>query len=168
MHSHRRRLRRDPVELNITAFMNLIVVLVPFLLTTVVFSRVATLEVNLPAAAAGPVDIRRDLQLEITIRPDAFEVGDRNSGLIQRIASNRNGYDYQALSELIQGIKARFPQKAEATILLEPGTAYDTLVQVMDTVRNADLAQGGAMTSVELFPDISIGDAPRAAAGRSS
>jgi len=48
----RRRIRRqnDPVELDITAFMNLMVILVPFLLITAVFSRMAILELNLPSA----------------------------------------------------------------------------------------------------------------------
>ena len=40
------------VELNITAFMNLMVILVPFLLITAVFSRITVLELNLPALNA--------------------------------------------------------------------------------------------------------------------
>lgn len=159
MRSRKRRLRRHSVELDITAFMNLIVVLVPFLLTSVVFSRLAILELNLPAGAAGPTELKRDLQLEITIRPEALEVGDRNSGLIQRIARNDQGHDYPALSELMQNLKARFPQKQEATILLESETAYDTLVQVMDAVRVAT-PNAGTPARRELFPEISIGDAP--------
>lgn len=162
MRSTKRRLRRHPVELNITAFMNLIVVLVPFLLSSVVFSRLAILEMNLPTGAAGPTELKRDLQLEITIRADALEVGDRNIGLIQRIRSTPSGHDYQALSELMQQLKAKFPDKAEATVLLEPETKYDTLVQVMDAVRIAKVEQGGATLNRELFPEISIGDAPRA------
>lgn len=168
MHSRKRRLRRHPVELDITAFMNLIVVLVPFLLSSVVFSRLSVLDLNLPGAAAGPVEVKRDLQLEVTIRPDALEVGDRNSGLIQRIARTAQGHDYRALSELMQHLKARFPQKIEATILSEPETPYDTLVQVMDAVRVASIAEGKTSRSIELFPEISIGDAPRAAGGRAS
>jgi biopolymer transport protein ExbD len=51
MKSRRLRTRRskDPADLDITAFMNLMVVLVPFLLITAVFSRLAVLELNLPA-----------------------------------------------------------------------------------------------------------------------
>lgn len=161
MRAHKRRLRRHSVELDITAFMNLIVVLVPFLLSSVVFSRLAVLDLNLPAAASGPVDVRKDLQLEVTIRPDMLEVGDRNSGPIQRIPKKADGHDYRALSELMQQLKTRFPQKAEATILSEPETPYDTLVQVMDAVRVTHVQQGGVSRSMELFPEISIGDATR-------
>lgn len=162
MHSQKRRLRRRAAELDITAFMNLIVVLVPFLLSSVVFSRLAVLDLNLPAAASGPTEVKRDLQLEVTIRPDALEVGDRNIGMIQRIRNTSAGYDYVALSELVEQLKTKFPDKAEATILLEPDTSYDTLVQVMDVVRVGKSEQGGVMHNRELFPEISIGDAPLA------
>ena len=39
---------QEVVELNITAFLNLMVILVPFLLVTAVFSRMTILELNLP------------------------------------------------------------------------------------------------------------------------
>ncbi len=158
-----RRLKKHGVQLDITAFMNLIVVLVPFLLTSVVFSRLAILEMNLPAAAAGPTDVKpQQLQLEVIIRPQALEVSDRNSGLIKSIGNNAQGYDYLALSELIQQLKTRFPDKLEATILPEAQTSYDTLVQVMDTVRTVRTSKTGASVYRELFPEISIGDAPPA------
>ncbi|MEE9142428.1 MAG: biopolymer transporter ExbD, partial [Gammaproteobacteria bacterium] len=48
--------RRDPAELNITAFMNLMVVLVPFLLITAVFSRMAVLELYLPNSVTDTND----------------------------------------------------------------------------------------------------------------
>ena len=156
-----RRLRRHTVQLDITAFMNLIVVLVPFLLTSVVFSRLAVLELNLPAAAAVPAEVKQELQLEVIIRPQALEVSDRRSGLIKRIDNNAQAYDYLALSELMQQLKARFPDKLDATILSEPQTPYDTLVQVMDAVRTVRVTPAGAAgVHRELFPEISIGDAP--------
>ncbi|MBI3899556.1 MAG: biopolymer transporter ExbD [Gammaproteobacteria bacterium] len=166
MRSHKRRLKRDPVALDITAFMNLIVVLVPFLLTSVVFSRLAVLELNLPTAASGPTEMPRDLQLEITIRPDALEVGDRNTGLLQRFAATKDGHDYPALSAFLQQLKARYPDKIEATILSEQETSYDTLVQVLDAVRMVPADAAKSTAAHELFPDISIGDAPRAPQAR--
>ena len=44
--THRRK--HPAAELNITAFMNLMVVLVPFLLMTAVFSHITILDLNLP------------------------------------------------------------------------------------------------------------------------
>jgi len=162
-----RRLRKQAVELDITAFMNLIVVLVPFLLSTAVFSRLAILELNLPAASSSFNNLKESLQLEIVIRRDGFDVGDRVGGLIRRVGNSANGYDYLALSALMQQLKTRFPDKLEATVLAEPDTAYNVLVQTMDAVRSAKVLQAGSSSQIELFPDISVGDAPVAGSGKS-
>ncbi len=163
----RRRLRRrtgqhDPGEINITAFMNLMVILVPFLLITAVFSRITILELNLPAAGTARADNKPAFVLEIIVRSDVIEVGDRSGGLIRRIDVGDNGHDFQQLSSVLQQVKARFPDKLDATVLLEPEIAYDTLVQVMDSVRAAPVVQAGSLQLAELFPEISIGDAPPA------
>jgi biopolymer transport protein ExbD len=155
-----RRLRKHAPGLDITAFMNMIVVLVPFLLTTTVFSRMAVLELSLPAQSSGFDKLKGDLQLEVVIRRDALEVGDRLAGLLQRVENTDKGYDFRALSALMQQLKARFPNKVEATILAEPETSYDILVQTMDAVRVARTSRPGSAGNVELFPEISVGDAP--------
>lgn len=87
-------------------------------------------------------------------------MGDRIGGLIQRIPATATGPDLRALSQLIQQIKVRFPDKLEASVLAEPNTSYDTLVQVMDAVRSGHMAKDGKVVRSELFPQISIGDAP--------
>jgi biopolymer transport protein ExbD len=161
-----RRLHKKPAALEITAFLNLIVVLVPFLLSTAVFSRLAVLQLTLPAQSSGVDALKpNDLHLEVVIRPDAIEVGDRNGGLVQRIANSPTGYDYRTLSQLMEQIKTKFPDKTDASVLAEADTPYDVLVQVMDAVRMGRQVQGANMVRVDLFPDISVGDAPVRAAG---
>lgn len=155
-----RRRRMEAEEMNITAFMNLMVILVPFLLITAVFSRVAILELNLPASASGNPPPTQTVSIEVTIRRDALEVGSREQGVIRRIARRTDGAEFRELSDIMQSIKSRFPDKLDATVLAESDTAYDTLVQVMDSVRTAEIGAGKARTHVELFPEISVGDAP--------
>ncbi len=156
-----RRLRKTPAHLEITAFINLIVVLVPFLLSTAVFSRLAVIDLSLPAQSSGVAQLKvNDLQLEVVIRPDALEVGDRMGGLIERIPFKDAAPDVKALSRLVQQVKAKYPDKQDATVLAQPDTPYDTLVQVMDALRAGHVVQGGKLVRGELFPNISIGDAP--------
>ncbi|HEY6240965.1 MAG TPA: biopolymer transporter ExbD [Burkholderiales bacterium] len=155
-----RRLRKHGLGLDITAFMNMIVVLVPFLLTTTVFSRLAVLELSLPAQSSGFDQLKGDLQLEIVIRRDALEIQDRMGGLIRRVENTNKGYDFPALSALMQQLKTRYPDKVEATILAEPDTSYDVLVQTMDAVRAVRTTGSSRISHVDLFPEISIGDAP--------
>jgi biopolymer transport protein ExbD len=158
-----RRLRKEAAHLEITAFINLIVVLVPFLLSTAVFTRLAVIDLALPARSSGALEQLKpgELKLEIVVRADALEVGDRIGGLIERIPAAAGGApDTHALQSLMQSIKAKFPDATQATVLAEPNTPYDTLVRVMDAVRAGHLLRDGAAVKAELFPDISIGDAP--------
>ena len=153
----------ETAELNITAFMNLMVILVPFLLITAVFSRLAVLELNLPGSSNEPVDPQEQtFQLEVIVRQDKIEVGDRNQGLLGIYPNGVEGYDYDALADKLAELKERYPTKTDASILLEQDIAYDTLVQVMDTVRVGQEIdeENQQIIRSDLFPDISIGDAP--------
>jgi len=157
-----RRPRRhiEAAELNITAFMNLMVILVPFLLITAVFSRLAILELNLPGSSSEPAaEQQQTLTLEVTVRADMIEIGDRNQGLLSRIPNTEDGYDLETLADKLKAIKARFPDKLDATLLFEPDIPYDVLVQVMDKVRVAETVVAGSLVKGELFPEISVGDA---------
>jgi len=152
----------DTAELNITAFMNLMVILVPFLLITAVFSRLAIIELTLPGSSTEPVDPQEQtFQLEVIVRKDKIEVGDRNQGLLGIYPSSEDGeYDYEALSGKLSELKDRYPNKTDASILFESDIAYDTLVQVMDRVRIEEEIVEDSIMHSDLFPDISIGDAP--------
>lgn len=157
-----RRLRKHAADIEVTAFINLIVVLVPFLLSTAVFTRMAVLDVNLPAQTNAAIEQVKgnDLKLEVVIRPDALDVADRIGGLIGRIAMVNGQYDIKELGTLVQTIKAKFPDTTTATVLAQPNTPYDVLVQVMDAVRESQTVNGSKVVRTALFPDISIGDAP--------
>ena len=153
--------RNDSAELNITAFMNLMVILVPFLLITAVFSRLAILELNLPGSSSEPVEPQEQtFQLEVIVRQEKIEVGDRNQGLLGVYPNGDDGYDFEALRTKLSELKKRYPTKTDASILLEQDIPYDTLVQVMDTVRVAERPDAQSVVRSDLFPDISIGDAP--------
>ncbi len=157
-----RRLRKHAADVEVTAFINLIVVLVPFLLSTAVFTRMSVLDVNLPAQSSAAVEkiTGPDLKLEVVLRADAIDVGDRIGGLIERVAMTGGRHDTAGLSQLMQSIKAKFPDATAATILARPDTPYELLVEVMDAVRERQTVAGAKIERSALFPDISIGDAP--------
>ncbi|HEY9181558.1 MAG TPA: biopolymer transporter ExbD [Gammaproteobacteria bacterium] len=162
-HRSRRQRHKEAEELNITAFMNLMVVLTPFLLITAVFSRLAILELNLPAGQSqASADEPPGFQLEITVREAGIEVGDRNAGTLSRIEKVGGDYRLDELSAYLARVKAQFPDKIDATVLLEPEISYQTLVAVMDRVRVAETRDpaDNRVVKSDLFPEVSIGDAP--------
>ena len=54
---------------------------------------------------------------------------------MSRIENTPEGYDLEQLNDYLVRVKERFPEKADATLLLEPDISYQVLVEVMDTVR---------------------------------
>jgi biopolymer transport protein ExbD len=158
---HYRRRTTDPAELDMTTFLNLMVVLVPFLLITAVFSRITIVELNLPSAAAGAVPSEPALRVEVIVREGGLELTNGTS-VIAKIPKVEDTYDLATLSELIQSLKRDHPDEQDASVLLEPEIEYDHLIQVMDAVRSAELPQpdGEGVTRVALFTELSIGDAP--------
>ncbi len=151
---------RKPAELLLVPMIDIFTVLVTFLLMTAVFSRTVILQLNLPAAQTEFREPPPGLQLEIMVRKDQLQVADRNTGPLATLPNTAGGYNYDGLTDYLKRVKAKFPDKTDATILLEPDTLYDTVVQVMDRVRVFEVKEGLNTLQAELFPDISMGDAP--------
>ena len=154
------RHHRKPAELLLVPMIDIFTVLVTFLLMTAVFSRTVILQLNMPASQTEFRDPPPGLQLEVMVRKGLLQVADRNSGPLATFPNTAAGYDYDGMTEYLKRVKAKFTEKTDATILLEPDTPYDILVQVMDRVRVFEVSQGLNTVQAELFPDISIGDAP--------
>ncbi len=156
-------------DLNIVPMIDMMVILVFFLLFTAVFSHTNILELNLPAPNSSVPELPKGLNLEIIVRQNEIAVADRNSGVLKTLQKVDGDYDYQGLSTFLQEVKAKYPTVLAASVLLEPNIPYDVLVQTMDNVRVWQNRAGIGMQNVELFPDISVGDAPlvgAAAGGR--
>jgi len=77
-----------------------------------------------------------------------------------RFGSASEGYAYKALSERLLEVKNQRPAESRITLLVAPATSHDTLVQTMDAVRVTPSENGRVLR--ELFPNISLGDAPPA------
>jgi biopolymer transport protein ExbD len=154
------RHNRKPAELLLVPMIDIFTVLVTFLLMTAVFSRTVILQINMPASQTEFREPPPGLQIEVMVRKDLLQVADRNSGPLATLPNKDTGYDYDGLTEYLKRVKAKFPEKTDATVLLEHDTPYDILVQVMDHVRIFEVSQGLTTVQAELFPDISIGDAP--------
>jgi biopolymer transport protein ExbD len=151
---------RRPAELLLVPMIDIFTVLVTFLLMTAVFSRTVILQINMPASQTEFREPPPGLQIEVMVRKNLLQVADRNTGPLATLPNKDSGYDYDGLTDYLKRVKAKFPEKTDATILLESDTPYDILVQVMDRVRVFEATQGLNTVQAELFPDISIGDAP--------
>ena len=148
-------------EIDVTTFLNLMVVLVPFLLITAVFSRLTIVELNLPSGAGGPGEEQDTFRVEVIVREAGIEIGN-GTAVIAAIPKVAGEYDFDSLSDLMVVLKRERPEHEEASVLMESHIPYDYLIRTMDTVRSVELP-----TDVEnefelfaLFTEISVGDAP--------
>ena len=160
-HNKRRRGMKENLDLDITTFLNLMVVLVPFLLISAVFSRVTILELSVPTGAGASAMSNPDFTIEVVVRKTGLELANGVS-VVAAMPKKDGEYDFNQLSEMLVRLKKDYPQKEDATVLMEPDIEYDSLIQVMDRVRETELPDEGGeeVRKVELFPLISIGDAP--------
>ncbi|XPF94827.1 biopolymer transporter ExbD [Colwellia sp. RE-S-Sl-9] len=171
-----RRLRRhrgEEAELDITSFMNLMIVLVPVLLLSLVFSQVRILNLQLPVSAAGESpeqeQSEEEKQLELVITKDSLYLNYPAGVLLKTFdLSTDEGqttrYNFVALSSFLQDLKLTFQQKniekSDIVILLSPDVNYQSIVTAMDTVRSFKAVVAANLVNAELFPNISLGDAP--------
>jgi biopolymer transport protein ExbD len=139
------------------------VVLVPFLLITAVFSRIAIVELNLPSNSSTSAGEQPDFRLEVIVRESGLEIGNGKS-IIAALPKQEGEYDLQTLSSYVVSLKEDYPGQEAASVLLEPTIPYDYLIQVMDVVRSVELPGGdqieGEFARMALFPQISVGEAP--------
>ena len=158
------RKHRRPAELMLVPMIDIFTVLVTFLLMTAVFSRTVILELKLPSQSTEFVEPPPGLELEVLLRQDMVQVADRKTGPLATFKRDSRDvpYDLAGLSAYLQTVKARYPDMTDATLLLEKDIPYDSLVQVMDTVRILEQKQDFTTVQAELFPNVSIGDAPEA------
>ena len=169
-----RRASAQPTELDMTTFLNLMVVLVPFLLISAVFSRITIVELDMPSSQGGPEADKPELRIEVIVRDAGFEITN-GKVTIASVPQVDDAYDLRTLNELAISLKLDHPDATQASVLLEPQIEYDHLIQVMDAVRSASLNSYGDVVQdedeaqaeteempmrVALFTNISIGDAP--------
>lgn len=160
MRRKHRRLRQD-ADLDITAFMNLMIVLVPILLINMIFAHTSVLELNFPESSNPAEDQPEILQLQVMILEDQLVVADSKGGVIKQVKNLDGKHDFALLGKVMQEIKSRVPHKKDVTLMAKKDTSYQTLVSVMDKVRSYKAVVAGSVVNAELFPEISIADAPK-------
>lgn len=157
----RRVRRKRSTELNLVSMIDILTVLMFFLLVNSI--GLSILGINLPSDSTSVAEPPPH-SLAVVVRKGDFVLSD-NGFAIRTVPLKADGaYDYDSLAALMRETKKQLPGESKITLLSEPGIAYEVLVSVMDAVR-VDSAAVGPDT-VELFPQISLGDAPPAAGAK--
>lgn len=168
--SFRRNASHREAELNMTPVMNLMVCLIPLLLTSAQFIKIGVIDLNLPPAVGtavsqleAPKESAKKLDLAITITDKGFFISSSlailrsSDGAGPSIPRNENGdYDFADLSVKLFEIKKKalgnFPDTDKIIIQAEPEIDYQLLVTTMDAARSITRDD----KKYTLFPDVSL------------
>ncbi len=166
---HYKRRSKETYEIDVTTFLNLMVVLLPFLLITAVFSRMTIVELNLPSSSGGPSSHEDNFRIEVIVREEGIEISN-GSSIIASVPKKDDEFDLETLSDFMIELKRDYPNQDAASVLMEPRIPYDYLIRVMDVVRSVEVTKSIEVTDdeqaepevqlVALFTEISVGDAP--------
>ncbi|VUD68835.1 hypothetical protein TDB9533_04194 [Thalassocella blandensis] len=158
----------EPADIDVTSFMNLMIVLVPVLLMTMAFTQTAVLEIKLPELTGGAA-LTQDPQakLEIEITDEGYRIFYPETTMIQQIPliEGEEGmtYDQQALSEFLQYLKRENPEKRDVLLRSQRDIVYQDIVRTMDTMKSYRTVIAASVVEIELFPEISLDDARKKA-----
>lgn len=173
--STRRKSRGEQINLNLVPILDTLVTLIAFLLFTSSFIALVSIESVAPVVASAD-DVRerakkdeKPLQLTVSIKDNETEVWSPfNKVPSQRFPHGPEGEpDLMGIHAALIGIKEKFPQETKVVLAPGPGTAYDQLVAVMDTLRMrlpgdpplfAKDAQGNDAPVKTLFPEVIFGN----------
>lgn len=165
----KKRVQKE-ADLDITSFMNLMIILVPVLLMSMVFSHVTVLDLKLPDLSADSSSADEDSEnqaLEVVILPQRFVVNYPAGTPLKEVPKRDGQYDYPLLADVLQEVKRQLAEKGiekrDIFILSQADTDYQTIVTTMDTVRSFKAVVAASVVNAELFPEISLGDAPQGA-----
>src|SRR5687767_15846598 len=86
--------KHEHSEINLVSMIDMMTILVFFLLVHGGFIRLAVLQLNLPSASTESQLEAPAFELEITVREAAIEIGDRATGLLNRVEKTDAGYDF--------------------------------------------------------------------------
>lgn len=135
----------EPIDLDITPVMNLFLVLIPFLMSMVVFTHIAIIEFSLPPSAGQGVGPEESKELDISVV--ITDIGFRIVGTGKKldiIPKIRGIYQFEKLRSLLKAVKFQYPSQKSVVLVLDANTLYDDIIKFMDVCRESQ------------FPDIGL------------
>jgi len=152
-----KRSNGEGASVDLVPFLNLFTVLVPFLLTSIVFVQIQFLHLFLPVEASGLdpalASVREDVPLNLIIRVSSEAIRleanhpIKHNGSIPRTHAEKlvsqgmivqqimSLEDFSTLVTHLTEIKEDYPNEYAVTIMAEDNVTYNTLITVMDCAR---------------------------------
>ena len=145
---HRRR-SDDDTELNMIPIMNIFLVIIPFLLTSVSFFHIKAINTSVPVMADSEnsplksenikltviVEMQpAELRLSVTSDELEYEELERFKHRIQLETAGM--YPLAQFNEFLQSLKNNYPASDNLILITDDTVIYESIIQAMDAARN--------------------------------
>lgn len=171
MPGRRTRHKKQDAELDITSFLNLMIVLVPVLLMMMVFSRITVVELKLPGLeAAGAVSDIENQQLEILVTPQGSAVFFPSGYLVRQIPavnddlSGASQQDWEGLQTVLKQMKqtllAKGVEKDDVVLMIDDQVDYQSVITLLNKTRSYKDVVAASVVDAALFPEVSFAEIP--------
>ena len=149
----------DDTDLNMIPIMNIFLVIIPFLLTSVSFYHIKAINTSVPVLAGGAqeADKRENVKLTVILQMQPTEL--RLSANTEELTpeelqqydrtikqTTAGVYPLKELNEYLQSIKASYPASDTLILIPDDSIVYESIIQAMDAARKVDEQQ--------LFPNV--------------
>jgi len=137
------REKKQDEEVNIIPVMNIFLILIPFLLLTAAFIKLAILEISLPSLGKG-AKVQQETEKELVlvilaIKEDGFQL--KSPGFkFDPINKNGANYDYRLLLGQLKQIREKHATAEDIIISPESKVKYDIIIKTMDQCRETGFA----------------------------
>ena len=144
-----RRISDEDTELNMIPIMNIFLVIIPFLLTSVSFFHIKAISTSVPVMADSTLVSMKAEKIKLTVILEMRQADMRLSATAEEMDPQAleqfeqlfklqaaGMYPLMELNEYLQSIKSKYP--ASDTLILIPDGAviYESIIQAMDAARN--------------------------------
>lgn len=161
-------------ELNLAPMLDIIVSIVPMLLLSVVFVRIAVVETPVPQPvqkAMAQSENKNDVQIQLSVSKDhGFKIQVMQKGHTKdiNVALKNNDYDLDGLHKEMVALKQQYPDVFRMELHPSEEVPLDKIVAVMDKVRSrakddpvlyfTDTETGKKVETDLIFPDVVFGN----------
>jgi len=151
-------------DLDVTSFMNLMIVLVPVMLMSMTFTQITVHEIKLPDLSNSIYSAdEQPPKLEVVVAKEGIKVFYPSNIMLQNIPLIKVGeqasYDFERLSLVLQEVKLQLNDKKDLLLFSAADVDYQTLISTMDAIKSYKTLIAASVVEIELFPEIALADA---------
>lgn len=133
---------KEDLDVNLTAVMNIFLILIPFLILTAAFVKLSIIDFSLPTAGGGASSVQpppeeKMILTVLDIKTNGeFQLKSTGSKFDPIYTVNtKDVYDYKKLVSQLKELKIKHQAVEDIILLPESGVKYDVIIQVMDRCR---------------------------------